>query len=322
MGTVKNRILAVDDAMLMLAVIESTLVNAGYEVIVAMDGETALELVKAEKPDLVLLDVVMPGISGFDVTEKLRRDPRHRLTPIIILTGQDSDEDKLKGLELGADDYIVKPFVRRELVARVNNTLTRLARFRDVNPLTGLMGNKEIEREIERRFKAGVPFSVLYFDINDFKPFNDLYGFLTGDEMIKATAELLIDCIEKFGTAGDFIGHIGGDDFSAIVSPKSALPIAEAVVQKYDSLITSRLVSLDDLERGYITSAGRDGVVSQYMLPGISVAVVFTEYDDITDSKALSNVLAEIKSRAKKIGHSAYVISESARAGLGEHADG
>lgn len=304
----RKRILAVDDTAFMLAVISNVLGKADYEVISASSGEQALEILKKEKPDLILLDGIMTGMSGYEVLSQLRGDFRYNLIPIIMLTGQADDEDKLKGLEMGADDYIVKPFNDRELLARVRNTLVRLDRNRGANPLTGLRGNNDIEMEIATRLNENQEFCVLYFDLNSFKPYNDIYGFGNGDVAIKMTADIISEAVVTLGDQSDFIGHIGGDDFIVITKPNTAIPICENIVQAFEASVAG-LYSQEDAERGYITAKDRAGNTMQFALLGLSIAAVFTDKYKITSTLHLAEIAAELKKKAKQIadGRSAYV---------------
>jgi len=305
-----KKILVVDDTQFMVTVITNVLKSANFNVVTASSGEEALEMVRKEKPDLILLDVVMTGMSGFDVCRKLRDDQRYNLIPIIMLTGQTDDDDKLEGLELGADDYVVKPFGNRELLARVRNTLVRLERSRGVNPLTGLPGNNDIEAEIARRINENIPFAVLYLDLNSFKPYNDIYGFANGDIAIKMTADIMYESVEQCGSKEDFVGHIGGDDFVVIAAPETAIDTAKAIIERFDKEIVV-LYNEDDLQRGYIVSKDRDGITREFGLIGISVAIVRSDKDQITSPMKLAEVAAVLKKKAKSYGgKSAYVVSE------------
>ena len=152
----KKKILIIDDTELMVKLITDVLSDKGYMVVSAHNGADGIKMVAAEKPDLVLLDIVMPGLDGFEVCKLLRDDESNNLMPIIILTAQGNEDDKLTGLELGADDYITKPFNPRELISRVHNTLLRIDRNRWANPLTGLPGNIEIQSEINQRIAQKV----------------------------------------------------------------------------------------------------------------------------------------------------------------------
>ena len=302
-----KKILVVDDTAFMVMLITKVLESEEFQVINANSGETALEILRKEKPDLILLDVVMTGMSGYDVLDALRQDFRYNLIPIIMLTGQTEEEDKLMGLEKGADDYIVKPFNNRELLARVKNTLVRLERSRGANPLTGLRGNNDIETEIQRRLTENVPFAVLYMDLNSFKPFNDVYGFANGDVAIKLSADIITDAVSEFGHETDFVGHIGGDDFIAISDIETAIPISEGVISRFDADIL-QLYTEEDQKKGFIVAKDRQGVEQKFGFIGMSVAIVFSDQHDITGTAYLAEVAAGLKKKAKAKagGKSAY----------------
>ncbi len=309
MKPAEKKILVVDDTLFMVTMIQRALEEAGYAVVTAFSAEEALEKLRQDRPDLILLDVIMPGMSGFELCELLRSDMRFSLIPIIIITGQAEEEDRLKGLELGADDYVVKPFIKRELLARVHNTLVRLERMRNVNPMTGLRGNNDIEAEMLRRIKSKLPYAVMYFDLNLFKPYNDCYGFASGDKFILMTADTIVEAVNACGTPTDFVGHIGGDDFIAVVEPGVAVPIAEKVIADFESKKLA-FYSEEDLKNGYISSKDRSDVAQRFGLTGISVAIVIDATNRIKDTVELAKVAAEIKGKAKKAVKSAYCINE------------
>lgn len=301
-------VLVVDDTVFMVAVIEKALKEVGYCVEKAFSGEEALEKIKAVNPDIILLDVVMPGMSGFDVCEVLRKDFRYSLIPIIIITGQADEEDRYHGLEVGADDYVVKPFSSRELLARVHNTLWRLERMREVNPLSGLRGNNDIETEMNRRMALKEPFAVMYYDLNAFKPYNDVYGFAAGDKFIRLTADAIMEAVSINGGPNDFVGHIGGDDFVAIVDPEHAEGIAQEMISLFDNR-KKALYTQEDAENGCIISKDREGNVKRFDLVGVAVAIIVDNGGRFTDTTALAKHAAEYKHKAKENTSSSYVIS-------------
>src|SRR6059058_4470592 len=178
-------ILVVDDDPDIARFVEVNLRSAGYDVAVAADGEEALTRASSLRPDLVLLDVMMPRIDGFEVAQRLRKNPQTANTSIIMLTAKALSADKVTGLQSGADDYIIKPFDPIELLARVKGTLRRAKEMRNLSPLTGLPGNIRIQEEIERQVRDGNPFAVLYADVDHFKAYNDHYGFVRGDRLIQ-----------------------------------------------------------------------------------------------------------------------------------------
>jgi diguanylate cyclase (GGDEF)-like protein len=302
----KKKILIIDDTDLMVKLITDILEEKGYEVVSANNGTDGIKMVMAEKPDLVLLDVVMPGIDGFEVCKLLRQDESNNLMPIIILTGQGNEEDKLAGLELGADDYITKPFNPRELVSRVKNTLLRIDRNRWANPLTGLPGNTEIQSEINSRIAKDMKFSVLYLDVDNFKAYNDVYGFARGDTAIKMIADILADNSRTFGSPNDFIGHIGGDDFVIITSPEYVDALCENIIKEFDERVPE-LYSDEDRKAGFISTANRRGDIIKYPIMSISIAVVSNEFRTLSNHIEVGEIAAEMKKKAKSVAGSVYL---------------
>ncbi len=302
----KKKILIIDDTEFMVKLISDVLKSAGYVVVSASNGPDGIHKVWEEKPDLVILDIVMPGMDGFDVCKVLRDDESNNLMPIIMLTAQDDEDDKLTGLELGADDYIIKPFNPRELISRVNNTLKRIDRNRWANPLTGLHGNIEIQSEINHRIAKKNVFAMIYADLDNFKAYNDIYGFTSGDRAIKLTADIITDNVHSFGSSKDFIGHIGGDDFIVITTPTCVDPICDGIISDFDKKILS-IYSQADRENGYIVTANRQGEDIKYPIISISMAVVCNAHRDIASSLQVSEIAADLKKMAKTFSGSVYV---------------
>ncbi len=164
-------VLVIDDDPDVRSVVDITLRLAGFDVATAPDGETGLEEALKRRPDLILLDLMMPRMDGYEVCRRLRADGRLSHIPIIMLTAKAQLTDKIAGLEHGADDYVTKPFDTEELAARVQATLRRALDSRSVPPLTGLPGNVRIEQELSRRVEADEPMAVLYADLNSFKAY-------------------------------------------------------------------------------------------------------------------------------------------------------
>ncbi|PQQ66144.1 response regulator [Acetivibrio saccincola] len=302
----KKKILIIEDTEFMKKLISDVLKEAGYEVVTASSGEEGLQKVREEKPDLVLLDVVMPGMDGFEVCRILREDESNNLMPIIMLTAQENEDHKLEGLELGADDYIIKPFNSRELVSRVRNTLKRIDRNRWANPLTGLRGNIEIQAEINQRIAKKEVFAVIYGDLDNFKSYNDVYGFASGDRAIKLTADVLIDATNTFGNSRDFIGHIGGDDFVIITTPDKVDAICENIIKTFDIKI-KELYCKEDVDRGYIVTSNRQGQIMKFPLVSISLSVVTNEERELISHLQIAEIAAELKKKAKAMQGSVYV---------------
>ncbi|MDL2234810.1 response regulator [Christensenellaceae bacterium OttesenSCG-928-L17] len=301
-----KKILVIDDSQFFRTQINMILTNAGYTVITTGSGEEGLKLVQLEKPDLALLDVVMPDMDGFEVCRILRDHESNNLMPIIMLTSKDDQDDKLVGLELGADDYITKPFNERELLSRIRNTLRRIDRNRSANPLTGLNGNLEIQREINSRIARKEPFAVVYIDLDNFKSFNDVYGFAKGDMAIKLTADILLEQVRLFGNSNDFVGHIGGDDFVFITTPDKAADICKECILQFDEKIRL-LFSKEDVERGYIISVNRRGVKETFGITSISMGIVTNELREFESHLQVSTIASELKKKLKATPGSCYM---------------
>jgi diguanylate cyclase (GGDEF)-like protein len=304
----KKKILLIDDSDFFANYIKSILEEAGYTMLHVNKGEDGLRMVRLEKPDLVLLDVVMPDMDGFQVCRILREAESNNLMPIIMLTSQDNQEDRLVGLELGADDYITKPFDKRELLSRVRNTLRRIDRNRGANPLTGLPGNIEIQNEVNSLLERKLEFSLIYVDLDNFKAFNDVYGFAKGDIAIKMTADILTDEIRNYGSKGDFIGHIGGDDFIVITELKNVERICGGVIEQFDRRI-KELYSREDVERGYICTENRIGEHIEYSIMSISLAVITNIDCRFRDHLQLAESAAELKKKVKALTGSGFIMN-------------
>ena len=302
----KRKILVVDDEEVITAVVKDTLDNE-YNVVIAKDGEQGLEKIYSESPDLVLLDVNMPKINGYQLCKMIKDDILLRNLPIIMLTVKGEEKDEIYGLKLGADDYIVKPFKPSILRARIKSLIARSSTQLDTNPLTRLPGNIEINKKIEQRISSTTYYAVLYFDLDNFKPYNDLYGFEKGDEVIRFTARILLSNFKKFGTNDDFVGHIGGDDFIAITVPEKADTLCRKIIENFDKEI-EKFYTDEDRKRNFIISIDRKGNLVKYPLLSISISVVTNLYRKYTHTGEISSVAAELKKYVKQKQGSNYLI--------------
>jgi diguanylate cyclase (GGDEF)-like protein len=304
--TAGKRILVVDDDRNLRKIIQTNLELAGYDVSTAANGEEALKLLDSMQPDLIVLDVMMPIMDGYEVARRVRRHPSNTHVPIIMLTAKSEVEDKLAGFEAGADDYITKPFGPQELLARVKAKIRRVEVDSSLSPLTRLPGNLAIEAELRRRIDVNAPFAVLYLDLDNFKAFNDVYGFTHGDEAIQLVASTAVDVIRRRGTPEDFIGHIGGDDFIIVTLPERSEEIAREIIDMFDRDIR-KLYNAQDLRQGYIETRDRRGSLNRFPIMSLSVAIVSNEQRPLENYAQIGEAAAELKRYAKSIGGSVYV---------------
>jgi PleD family two-component response regulator len=298
-------VLIADDDPDLRDILRSVLEPAGFNVIEAENGAAAMQAIRARPPNLVILDYMMPEMTGPQVCEQLRQDVLLRHVPIIMLTGKSETQDKVHGLEAGADDYLVKPFEPRELLARVQMVIRRTARELEANPLTKLPGNISIQRELERRIAGGV-LAVCYIDLNRFKAFNDHYGFKRGDEVIKKTAEILLEASRAHGNPQDFVAHIGGDDFIIMTTKDHAEAVCEEVVRRFDEAVPS-FYDEEDRARGYLLHMDRKGQEVKVPLVSVAVALVTSEQQPLTHPGQIAKIGAELKAYAKQLDRSTYV---------------
>jgi PleD family two-component response regulator len=300
-------VLVVDDDPDVARFVEVNLRSAGYAVTVASNGEDGLAKAVELRPDLVLLDVMMPKLDGFEVAQRLRRDPRPSSSSIIMLTAKALSSDKVLGLSSGADDYIIKPFDPVELLARVKGTLRRAREMRALSPLTGLPGNIRVQEEIRRRVAEDQPFALLYADLDHFKAYNDNYGFVRGDRAIQALARLVTESIHELAGAEGFVGHVGGDDFVILVEPDICEMVAKTLCDRFDDLAPT-LYDPEDAARGCIEVRDRQGNPQSFPLLTISVGVATTTSRRFAHYGEAVAVATEMKQFAKRSPGSSFAV--------------
>ena len=300
------KILIADDDPDIRDVLKLTLAEENYEVIEAGDGEEALKIINAKPLNLVLLDYKMPKLDGRQVCRLVKRDLLLRHLPVIMVTGKGEVSDRIDGIDAGADDYIVKPFEPKELLARIRMILRRTERDLEANPLTRLPGNVSILNELSRRLESKALFSVCYLDLDKFKAYNDTYGFEHGDDVIRETARILIRTTQEVGSADDFIGHIGGDDVVIVTTPDRTDDLCKKVIEEFEKT-SPTFYNETDRKKGYIVAHDRQGKEQNVPLLSISIGVVSNETRKIEHVAQVGEIGAELKSYAKSMERSNYV---------------
>ncbi len=302
----KPKILLVDDDPDILDVLEITLLDENYEILKAMDGEEAIRIIKSKPLDLVLLDYSIPKMNGRQVCLEVKKDILLRHLPIIMITGKGEISDKVGGIDAGADDYIVKPFEPKELLARIRMVLRRTEIDLEANPLTRLPGNISILNELSRRIESKALFAVCYLDLDKFKAYNDKYGFEHGDEVIRETARILIQATHETGNPDDFIGHIGGDDFVIVTTSNIVDNLCKKIIADFEKAVPS-FYNETDRKQGYIIGYDRRGREQKIPLLSISIGVVTNELRKIEHVAQIGELGAELKAYAKSLERSNYI---------------
>ena len=302
----KARILIADDEPHIRRILQFLLEQEGFEVELASDGEEAWKAVASFHPDLVLLDVMMPAMDGFDVLRIIRTGFETARLPVILLTAKGEEEDKVRGLRGGANDYIIKPFNHDELLLRVSNLLEATRREREANPLTGLPGNRAIEREVQRCLASDGDFSFMYIDIDRFKSFNDRYGYARGDRAISFLAGVLVGNTQKYGSGREFVGHVGGDDFVVVAETAVAGDLARRIIREFDDGVGD-LHDAEDHRNGYLEIRNRSGKTERFPLITLTLALVDGGPERFEHPAKLSDTMAELKRFGKSKPHSVVV---------------
>ena len=291
----KGRILIVEDDADIAAMLRIYFSNLGYEVQTAARGQEALERTRQQLPHLIILDIMLPDIDGYEVCRRLRTHLRTSHIPIIFLTQRDERSDRIAGLELGADDYITKPFDIEELRLRVQNAIRRAEGGSPTSPSTGLPSGRLIEdqlRELLRRSGWG----LLYIGINGLDAFREVYGFVAADEVLRWTAMLIGEVVDELGTPQDFIGHIGGDDFIVITEADRTEAIARALRERFAEGVGTHY-AFPDRERGYLVLVDRDGNERRVPLMRLAIGIVRAGEHMFSDIRELTERAAEARRR-------------------------
>ncbi|MBL0059093.1 MAG: response regulator [Elusimicrobia bacterium] len=255
MNDTRARVLVVEDDPATAELLSSILGEEVYRISLATNGPSALQRAREERPDLILLDVLMPGMSGFEVCQRLRQDPATCLLPIVILTALGETKDQVTGFKLGADEYISKPFNPAELLARVERTLRRSREGLAANPLTGLPGRVAMEEEIRRRVATREPFTVGRMDLEGLKEFNRAYGFERGDHVIRLVGMILKSAVVELADRNDLAVQFGSADFGFVSTPARAEVVAARALENADVLLVMQYDQADRM-RGRLDREG------------------------------------------------------------------
>lgn len=300
-------ILAVDDSVQDLKLIINML-KEKFIVLFARDGRKAINIARSEQPDIILLDVLMPDMNGFEICRKLKEAEQTRHIPVIFLSANTDEDIEASGFEIGGEDFIAKPIrpaiihARLKNHLRLRNAMEELKRLYslalDANPMTGLPGNNSVASTIERSLTHGEATCVIYTDLDNFKAFNDKYGFARGDEVLLFTARILQDALDNNGRGDDFLGHIGGDDFVIVTPCSLSHQIAEEIINSFDKGILA-FYNEEDAGEKCIKSTDRQGAPQTFPIMSISIAGVDLSHRRYSSYIEVNDICAEIKKRAK-----------------------
>lgn len=299
-------ILIVEDEAPVARMLSSTLASEGYAPTIVYTGEDAIAFALREQPQLILLDLMLPGMDGFDVMTAIRANARTTHIPVMVLTARHDASVKMRAFASQVDDYMTKPFDGNELLARIRTQLRHL-RETLLSPLTGLPSGLRVEHAIADQLRSPKPWAILYLDLDHFKAYNDVYGPLRGNDLIRLLGHVTSESLRTQGNPTDFLGHIGGDDFILITTPDHMEPLCRSIVSAWDTE-SRAYYAPEDAARGTLIAPDRQGQEQVYPLVGVSVGVVTNLNRSITTMEEFSRIAAEVKAQAKTIAGSSYYI--------------
>lgn len=289
----KARLLIVEDDIDIGNMLKIYFAGMDFDVDVAVRGSDALEKTKHALPHLIVLDIMLPDIDGYEVCRNLRTNMRTSHIPVIFLTQKDERSDKLQGLELGADDYITKPFDIEELKLRVQGAIKRAERESLTDPRSGLPAGRLIEEQL-RRIIREKGWALLDARVNEFEPFKDVYGFVAGDDVLRFAAMLINEVVDEAGSASDFIGHAGGDNFIIITSEDKAAAIKTRLKERFDKEVQTHY-NFIDRQQGFVQAPSPDGSTVKVPFMTLSVGVVSPNENSFADIREITEMAAEAR---------------------------
>jgi PleD family two-component response regulator len=289
----KARLLVVEDDIDIGNMLKIYFSGMEFDVDVAVRGSEALEKTKQVLPHLIVLDIMLPDIDGYEVCRSLRTNMRTSHIPVIFLTQRDERSDKLQGLELGADDYITKPFDIEELKLRVQGAIRRSERESLTDPRSGLPAGRLIEEQL-RRIIRQKGWALLDARVNNFEPFKDVYGFVAGDDVLRFTAMMIGEVVDEVGSTSDFIGHAGGDNFIVITTEEKADAMKARLKERFDNEVLTHY-NFMDRQQGFVQTPAADGTTVKVPFMTMSVGIVSPSSNSFADIREITELAAEAR---------------------------
>lgn len=292
------KILIVEDDVDLAELLKTKLVSEGYQVGVVNTGNGAFEYAKQFKPDIVILDIMLPGVTGYQICRRIRRDPELYKTGILILTALGEEPEVIHGLEQGADDYLVKPFKLDKLMDKITSLSSLLVSVASRNSITNLPGTDAIKREIDHKLARGENIAVVYISIVGFKPYCVTKGPDGQKKVLQFLANIFIDLKRNLALYESFFAHIGGEHFVVLLNASDYEKFCEALITSFDQR-KRELYTDEEFNQGYILAVDRQGATTKCPLMALSVGVVHNTYRHFRNAKKMFEVLAQVRQKAQ-----------------------
>jgi len=298
-----SKILLVDDDVDLAELIKTKLAGEGHEVSVIHSGEGAFELAKQFKPDIAILDIMLPGVTGYQVCRRIRKDPELYRIGILILTALGEEPEVLHGLEQGADDYLAKPFKLEHLSDKLDSMGALLDSLNKRNVVTSLPGTEAIKREINYRLARGTAIAACYIDVVGFKAYCAAYGREGQKRALDFAGKMLVQLTRNMGIYESFIAHLGGEHFVVLMNLDDYQRFCSTLMKTFDDSV-KQLYSEKEVQQGYIVAKDKKGKESKAPIMALSIGVAHTQFRQFKSAKKLFEVLAQTRQKAIPNGRS------------------
>lgn len=302
-----QEIVVIEDGNELVQRLEKIFKNEKDYIYNSINSENLEEKIKTI-PDLIIINEDNIKNNIIDICDFIRKESENSITPIVVVSSDINKKHRIEILKSSVEYFIKVPIDEDYFYYTIKNIIRLMASNRKVSPLTGLPGNLQIQVELRKKLLKKEKFAILYFDLDNFKEYNDTYGFLKGDEVIKYTAKTILKTMNAYKLEDSFVGHIGGDDFVGIISNVDYEKLCQEIISKFDEHITDYL-NQEDIERGYLEVANRRGIIEQFPITSISIGVVIVEPGEYSNPLEIGEVGAQVKHLAKTQSGSAYAIN-------------
>ncbi len=302
-----SKILLVDDDVDLAELVQTKLAADGHQVEVINTGEGAFELAKQFKPDIAILDVMLPQVTGYQICRRLRKDPELYRIGVLVLTALGEEPEVLHGLEQGADDYLSKPFKFDQLKEKISNLEALIEAIHQRNPITQLPGTDAIKREINFRLTRGGAIAACYIDMVGYKPYCAVYGKDGHQRALRFMGTMLPKLARELGIFETFMAHLGGEHFVVLLNLDDYERYCNALMETFDKQV-KELYSSQEVQQGYTVATDKRGRQGKYPLMALSIGVAHTQYRIHKNAKKMFEVLAQTREMARPEGSSVMFV--------------
>lgn len=293
-----SKILLVDDDVDLAELVRTKLASEGHQVFITNSGQDAFELAKKVKPEIALLDIMLPGVTGYQICRRIRKDPELYPIAVLILTALGEEPEVLHGLEQGADDYIVKPFKLERLMEKIGFLNGLLDSVQRRNPITKLPGTDAIKRETNHRLARGMSVALCYIDILNFKPFAAAKGAAAQQRALEFMTKLLQTLLRSIGVYEAFLAHMGGEHFVVLLNLEDYERLCSSLTDAFDQQVR-QLYTPEEVQEGHIRAVDKRGVEGKYPLMSLSIGVANNQFREFKSAKKMFEVLAQLRQMAR-----------------------